>query len=248
MSEVTISEALRANYEHYYEEGDSEWRRLGAIDKAENILSLCRDLPRASVLEIGAGEGSVLRRLSELAFGDELYALEISPSGVDAIKGKGIPQLMECQLFDGYSIPYEDDRFDIAILSHVVEHVEHPRKLLYEASRVAKYVFVEVPLEHTLRMPRNFTFNEVGHINFYSSKTIRHLVQTCNLRVIAQRTTNPSREVYTFQKGSRGLLNYCLKQSLLKASPRAARALFTYHEALICERESSERRGARIPE
>lgn len=235
-SEVAISDRLRTNYEDYYDEGGSEWRRLGAIGKADNIVSLCSDLPHRSVLEIGAGEGSILKRLSELGFGEELYALEISPSGVEAIRNKGISQLYECKVFDGYNVPYNNDRFDISILSHVVEHVEHPRQLLYEASRVAKYVFIEVPLEDTIRLPRDFVFDKVGHINFYSPKTIRRLVQTCDLRVLHQIITNPQKEVYTYQKGDKGLVNYYIKQVLLKALPSVATELFTYHCALICER------------
>ncbi|MBM4105427.1 MAG: class I SAM-dependent methyltransferase [Phycisphaerae bacterium] len=236
MKKVTISDQLRTNYEDYYEEGDSEWRRLGAIGKVENIVSLCGDLPHKSILEIGAGEGSILRRLSELNFCEELYALEISPTGVETIKSKNIPRLVECKIFDGYHIPYDNDRFNIAILSHVVEHVEHPRQLLYEASRVAKYLFIEVPLEDTIRLPRDFRFDKVGHINFYSPKTIRQLVQSCNLRVLHQIDTNPPKGTYTFQMGSKGLIHYYIKQALLTTVPKVATGLFTYHGALVCEK------------
>lgn len=178
MSGLKISAHLQSNYEDYYEEGDSEWRWLGALDKADNIQALCKDLTINSVIEIGAGEESVLKRLSELDFAREFYALEISPTGVETIKSKNIPLLKECSLFDGYNIPYENKKFDLAVLSHVVEHVEYPRKLLYEAQRIARYVFVEVPLEDTVRLPRDFLFDKVGHINFYSPKTFRRLIQT----------------------------------------------------------------------
>jgi ubiquinone/menaquinone biosynthesis C-methylase UbiE len=236
MNKVKVNDQLHANYENYYKEGDSEWRRLGAISKVENIVTLCRDLPRESMLEIGAGEGSILSRLSDLSFFQELYALEISPTGVETIKNKNIPRLLECKLFDGYNIPFNSDRFNIAILSHVVEHVEHPRQLLYEASRVAKYVFVEVPLEDTIRLPRDFILNRVGHINFYSAKTIRRLIQSCHLRIMRQINTNPSKEIYTFQKGYKGLLMYYIKQSLLAVLPNVSTRLFCYHGAIICER------------
>jgi SAM-dependent methyltransferase len=236
MTEIRLSDQLKSNYEDYYEEGASEWRRLGALGKADNVVSVCRDLPRESVLEIGAGEGSVLARLSELGFGKQLYAVEISESGLEVIKHKNIPRLAECKLFDGYQIPYEDQRFDIAILSHVVEHVEHPRQLLYEAARVARYVFVEVPLEDTVRLSYEFVFDKVGHINFYSVKTIRRLVQSCNLRVIRQITTNPSKGTFTHKKGHKGLVNYWIKQCMLRLSARGASRIFTYHAALVCER------------
>jgi SAM-dependent methyltransferase len=236
MVEAAVSEQLRANYQDYYEDGDSEWRRLSAVAKADNIVSLCRDLPRRSILEVGAGEGSILKRLSELNFGEAFYALEISPSGVEAIRNKGIARLAECEAFDGYHVPYDNDKFDIVILSHVVEHVEHPRQLLYEASRVAKYVFVEVPLEDTVRLRRDFVFDKVGHINFYSPKTIRLLMQSSNLRVLNQLVTNPSSGAYTYNDGNRGLISYYVKETLLKVWPAVATEIFTYHSALVCEK------------
>lgn len=235
MKKVKISAHLQSNYEDYYEDGDSEWRRLGAVDKAHNIQTLCADIPVNSVIEIGAGEGSVLKRLSELNFARELYALEISPTGVQTIKDKNITRLKECSLFDGYNIPYEDKKFDLAVLSHVVEHVEFPRTLLYEAKRVARYVFVEVPLEDTLRLPRDFIFDKVGHINFYSPKTIRSLIQTCNLEVLSQKTSNPPKDSYVFQKGKKGLANFYIKKYLLKFFPAVATEIFTYHASLLCK-------------
>ncbi|MGH8615526.1 MAG: class I SAM-dependent methyltransferase [Gammaproteobacteria bacterium] len=235
MAEVQVSAHLQRNYQDYYEHGDSEWRWLGAIDKAANILSLCTKYPHDSILEIGAGEGSILKRLSEAKFGSELFALEISPTGVETIKKKNISRLNECSLFDGYNVPYDDEKFDLVVLSHVIEHVEYPRKLLYEAKRVAKYVFVEVPLEDTVRLSENFILDKVGHINFFSPKTIRRLIQSCNLDVLEQRVKNASKSVYTFQKGRKGLINYYIKEHLLRVLPGIATCVFTYHSALICQ-------------
>ncbi len=233
INELKVSPHLQNNYEEYYEEGDSEWRRLGAIDKANNIKSLCKNLTIDSVIEIGAGEGSIIKRLSDIDFAKELYALEISPTGVKTIKNKNIAKLKECSLYDGYSIPYNDKRFDLAVLSHVIEHVEYPRMLLYEAKRIAKHVFVEVPLEDTLRLSQNFVFDKVGHINFYSSKTIHRLIQSCNLRVLDQKIINPSKAVHTFHKGKKGLAIYYIKKNLLRLLPSIATNIFVYNSAII---------------
>ncbi len=238
MKNIATSSRLKTNYEDYYESGDPEWRRLGAVDKCTNIVSLCRDLPHATILEIGAGDGAILKRLSELGFGEKLHALEISPSGVEAIKNKGIPNLVECLLFDGYELPYNDFKFDLAVLSHVIEHVEYPRKLLYEAARVARHVFVEVPLEDTLRLKPNFVFDKVGHINFYSPVTFRRLVQTCSLEVLKQTVTNPSKAVHRYRYGWKGTVNYYIKELLLKIFPRLATRVFVYHSSLVCRAET----------
>jgi ubiquinone/menaquinone biosynthesis C-methylase UbiE len=236
MDKVAVNPVHKANYNHYYEEGTSEWRRLGAIGKADNIISLCADLPHITVCEIGAGEGSILQRLSDLSFGNELFALEISKSGLVVIERRVIPRLSECRLFDGVHIPYEDNRFDLAILSHVVEHAEHPRQLLYEASRIARYLFVEVPLEDTIRMPYDFVVDQVGHINFYSTKTFRRLIQSSDLRVVRQITTNSPRETFAFQSGRRGLVHYYIREMALKVWPRIAARIFCYHGAIVCEK------------
>ena len=240
MNKTSVSSHLLENYENYYDEGDSEWRRLGAVDKVDNIVSLCKGVPHKTVIEIGAGEGSVLKRMSEVNFGQELYGLEISPSGAETIRNKGIERLVECAVYDGYQIPYEDDRFDLAILSHVIEHVEQPRRLLFEAMRIAKHVFIEVPLEDTARLPQDYVFDKVGHINFYSPKTIRRLLQTSNFKVLNQIVVNPSKSVHTYHKGKKGLVNYHIKQFMLKLFPRLAPYIFSYHSALLCQPKPSE--------
>jgi ubiquinone/menaquinone biosynthesis C-methylase UbiE len=238
MSVIKTSDQLQENYDNYYASEDAEWRRLGALDKADNIVRLCGPSRPRSILEIGAGDGSILARLTELHFGEEYYAAEISSSGVAAILARGIPGLVEATLFDGYQLAYEDAKFDVAILSHVVEHVEFPRQLLYEASRVARYVFVEVPLEDISRQPKEFVFDKVGHINHYSPRTIRWLLQSSNLRVLEQIVTNPSRTVYKYAGGNRALVHYYIKQGLLSLFPRLATQHLSYHCAALCEKQS----------
>ena len=232
------SNRLQSQYENYYESGnEDEWRRLGAQGKSENIIALCNDLPHDSILEIGAGEGSILQRLSELEFGKETYAIEISSSGVEAISNKHIPHLVEAAVFDGYNIPYAKNKFDLAILSHVVEHVEHPRLLIYEASRIAKYLYVEVPLDQTLRLPTRVVFEKTGHINYYCPKTIKMLLQSCGLEVIDQIVINPSKATATYHNGKKGLIQYFVKKYMLKFLPNVAPHIATYHSALVCKKK-----------
>jgi SAM-dependent methyltransferase len=233
MARVFASEALHRHYADRYA-GPSEWRRLGALDKALNVVRLCGRVPHRSLLEIGAGEGALLQRLSELGFAEELHALEISPSGIQAIRTRGIEGLAEALVFDGYAVPYDDGRFDLAVLSHVLEHVEHPRQLLREAARVASHVFVEVPLEDTWRLPRDFVPDPVGHINFYSAKSVRRLLQSCGLVVLEQRISHPPRATYEYRLGAGGRWRYWIKELALRGLPGLATHLWTYHAALLC--------------
>ena len=235
--DANVDDLVLRKYKDYYQDGPSEWRRLGAVDKAANVVALCAAVPHTSILEIGAGDGAILSRLSELGFGERLYAIELSASGVEVIERRAIPRLVECRRFDGAHVPYGDATFDVAILSHVVEHLEHPRQLIHEAARVAHHVFIEVPLEDMSRHSRDYREDAVGHINFYSCRTIRWLVQSCGLRVVRQVTTNPSKDVYAHAAGRKGLIQYFVKQALLTCAPGLATNHFCYHEALLATRE-----------
>jgi SAM-dependent methyltransferase len=238
MTGTGLSEHVKQNYDRYYDSSDSEWRRLGALDKAANVVALCDRLAIRDLLEIGAGDGAVLQRLADLGLGERRYALEISPSGVAAIQRRNIDGLKECGLFDGYHVPYGDGALDLAILSHVIEHAEHPRQLLYEAARVARHVFVEVPLEDTKRLSSDLVFDQTGHINFFSLKTIRLLLRSSRLRIVRELVTNPSIETYLHASGRRGSMQYWIKQALLRGSPTLATKLFCYHASFLCVRDA----------
>jgi len=243
VTKPSISNSQKEFYNNYYD-GESEWRWIGALAKAENIIKLSGDFPHERILEIGAGEGAILRRLSELNFGNEYYALEISSSAVRAINNRTFTGLVDCRIFDGSTLPFEDKQFDLVVLSHVVEHLEFPRQLIYEAGRVGSFVFVEVPLEDTIFLTRNYN-NKIGHINFYSSATIRYLLESCHLQTIKQTICNMSKKSFVFRNGKIGLINFYIKELALFAFPLFATRIWTYHSAIICRSPdiSANRKG-----
>ena len=63
---MRLEQSLTQHYAEYYAEnqGLTEWRRLGATDKANNIVELCASLPQHEILEIGCGDGAVLEKLA----------------------------------------------------------------------------------------------------------------------------------------------------------------------------------------
>jgi ubiquinone/menaquinone biosynthesis C-methylase UbiE len=243
MTASTTSPALRTYYDGYFADPrEEEWYNVCALAKADNAMQMCAELPHATLLDIGAGNGSVLQNIAQRGFAREYYALEISAGGLKSIQAKNIPGLVECRAFDGYHIPYPDNRFDVAVLSHVVEHVEHPRMLLTEAARVARHVYVEVPLELTLfnrGLRRDWVLDSTGHINYYNRHLIRLLVQTCGLRVLREGVHNAAARAYAFQGGKKALIRHALKSSLLRVAPSLATFIWSYHYGLVCTRHGS---------
>ena len=233
---IGTNNELINNYKDYYcDKSESAWRELCASRKADNIVNCCKGINFNKVLEIGAGEGAILQNLSNRKFSKELYALEISSSGVQNIKDRNIFGMNDVLTFDGYNTNFKDKSFDLVILSHVVEHVEHPRLLLYEANRISKYVFVEVPLEDNHSIKKNFLFNKVGHLNYYNPTTIRFLLQSSGFDIVKEVVSNPTREIHSFNQGKIiGSIKYFIKEVALLLFNKIAPKIFTYQSSILC--------------
>ncbi len=178
---MEIQNTLKQFYDSQYDESIVEWRELGAIQKANNIIELSKNIKFDNVLDVGAGEGSILRILSDKKLSDTFTALEISDSGIEKIKEKKIKGLVNLIKFDGYHIPLEDNSIDLAICSHVIEHVEFPRLLLREIKRVSKKQIFEIPIDFSFNVDKKFkVFNAYGHINIYTPALFNFLLLTEN--------------------------------------------------------------------
>jgi ubiquinone/menaquinone biosynthesis C-methylase UbiE len=176
---MKISESIRETYSAQYDETMVAWRNMAARYKAQNIVDLSREIRFSSVLEVGCGEGSILSWLSQWGFSTDLHGLEISESGIAMTASKGIAHLKSLQLFDGYRIPFDDNRFDLVICSHVLEHVEHERILLREIKRVSRYQIFEVPIDFSFYVDRKIEhYLSYGHINIYTPSSFRFLLKS----------------------------------------------------------------------
>jgi SAM-dependent methyltransferase len=86
--------------------------------------------------------------------------------GVDAHPGAGVDVL--CDFDEARRLPFADDTFALVYLSHVLEHVSEPRRLLLEAHRVAGpggTILVRVP-HHSNRWA--YEVNHRRYFNYYS--------------------------------------------------------------------------------
>jgi len=185
-----LSEDVKSAYNEFYKSSDEAWRMLGARAKARNIMEVCKSIKPQTLLEVGAGDGSILHFLDQANFCPAIYALEIADTGVELIRNRNLKNLKAVESFDGYKIPYPDQHFDLVILAHVLEHVEHERILLRELKRVALHVVIEVPLDYRFGVDKRMKhFLNYGHINMYTPTLIRFLLQTERLEIIADRTS-----------------------------------------------------------
>lgn len=199
MAAEIISDKVKTAYDEFYQKHDEAWRMLSARYKAQHIIDACKGHTFNKVLEVGAGDGSILKLLADQNFASEYYAVEISESGVAHIKTRNISNLKSVQVFDGYHLPFEDDSFELIILSHVLEHVEHERLLLRELKRVAKFCVIEVPRDYKPGVDNRIKhFLAYGHINVYTPTSLRYLLRTEGFEIESDLTSMIEPEVTKF--------------------------------------------------
>ena len=87
--------------------------------------------PGREVLNGGAGQGTLTRKLVELGF--DVTSADVSPRAVETLRRIG--HAVEADLT---SLPFAEAAFDAAVLGEVLEHVDYDRGALREVRRVLR--------------------------------------------------------------------------------------------------------------
>jgi ubiquinone/menaquinone biosynthesis C-methylase UbiE len=244
--QIGVNQTIQETYNDQYSSESAIWRGLGAKQKFHNILDITAGNSYQKVLEVGAGDGSILKLLGENNFAPELHAVEISVSGLEQILAKNIKNLASAQVFDGYKLPFADKSFDLVILSHVLEHVEHERILLREIHRVTKKLVLEVPKDYRFGAERKLAhFLAYGHINLYTPTSLKFLLMTENFKIIKEFTRLYHHDTFLFGKTSflqklKGELAYFGKKMMINTPFKYINHKFVNTITVLAEAENKE--------
>jgi len=185
---INISTNIQDKYDKQYSDEMTKWRKLGAKGKANNIISLCYGKSFNKVAEIGAGNGAVLQNLDEKNFSKELNAIEISDSAIEQINKRKFSSLNKVIKYDGSTIPLKNNELELAICTHVIEHVEHPRILLREIKRISEYQLFEVPIDFSFSVDKKVKhFLSYGHINIYTPALFKFLLLSEGFEILKEK-------------------------------------------------------------
>ena len=220
------------------------WRALGARSKADHVVTLTAraGLRPASVVEIGCGDGALLAELAARGVSPVLDGFELSPPAAEIARERGVARRVE--VFDGLDVPAEDGAYDLAILSHVLEHVPEPMTLLREAARLAPAVLLEVPLEDNRSARREEKRAEaarIGHIQFFDRAAVQALIRVAGLSIAAELSDPLPYAHHAFFAETRGeraaaAMKAAVRRTAWRVLPRAAERVFTVHYAAITSR------------
>jgi methionine biosynthesis protein MetW len=162
--------------------------------RVDHVLIADMVKPGARVLDVGSGDGELLRLLTE-SKGVDGRGIEISREGVNASVAKGLAVIQgdaDIDLAD-----YPDDAFDYVILSQTIQATRRPRWVLEQMLRIGRYVIVSFPnfghwrirtqLLTRGRMPitarLNDTWYDTQNIHFCTIRDFVELVNDMDARI-----------------------------------------------------------------
>jgi SAM-dependent methyltransferase len=143
---------------------------------AGQLAAACPEPAAVSVLDIGCSNGGLLEALQMCGF-KHLTGVDPSPACVaNAARRPGL-RVLEGTLT---ALPPELKRYDLVVLSHVLEHVADLRGVLAPLARLLEpsgRLYVEVPdaMRYTEFLTAPFQDFNVEHINHFSLSSLRRL-------------------------------------------------------------------------
>lgn len=115
-----------------------------------------------SIVDLGGREGYLLSRLKDAGYKD-LYCIDASQDAIDFLHDRGL----NGHVADISTDLNVDKKFDVVILSHVLEHCPVPLDVLnnvYDVLKEDGLLFVEVPNESFKKFPTKY-----GHYYGFNS-------------------------------------------------------------------------------
>ena len=145
------------------------------------------------VLDVGCHEGMMILYCRKNNTEVEFYGMDILQERLDKALEKGYRSTLLRDIRNR-PFPYEDNFFDVAICSHILEHLEHPGEVLEELNRVMKkdgILLVGVPVGllpfvlwrehitplHDRRRKPQECLKRFGHVSFFTLPRLKKLLK-----------------------------------------------------------------------
>lgn len=146
---------------------------LARANRIYRVTSKYLETPQARILDYGGGNGKLLA-----PFLDDGYSCFI-------VDYNETPLKEITRLGDDIHCLSQDDRFDLAICSHVLEHVSNVNELvtkLLEHLSPEGIIYAEVP--HEIWAGLRIDADPVTHINFFTENSLANLFKMCGLEIL----------------------------------------------------------------
>ncbi len=145
----------------------------------------------AKVLDLGCGRGYVAKKL--LPKTNRILGIDYNASSIDYAKSSladsGVTFICE-DIFD-YLGKHSDEKFDVVVLSHVLEHIDDPETFLKRINHIGNFFYVEVPDIETSHLntyrqllKTDLLYNDADHVHEFDRNQLKGILNRANLRIV----------------------------------------------------------------
>ena len=172
---------LNPDPEHYHQR----------IIKIVKEIMLRKGIP-LKILDVGCATGYLGAELKKL--GNIVYGIEISKEAAKI--AKNFLDYVICDNIETMQLPWNDEFFDIIIMSDVIEHLFNPRDVLIKLRRILKkdgIFLITFPniAHYSIRLMllrgkwiyKNYGILDYGHIRFFTKDSAIRLINSSGLKV-----------------------------------------------------------------
>lgn len=178
---------LGIEYAHGRERDLALTYRLGRrCREVINSIEEFASAPVESILDLGTADGRMLNKIDERFSGARCTGIELNPELIEY--GRKLFPNIELIEGDVQKLDFEDNTFDVAVATAVIEHVNNPKAFLIEVKRVLKdsgIVILTAPdpfWEHVATMVGHLEDEDHQHV--HSLKTLKAIAREAGFTVL----------------------------------------------------------------
>jgi ubiquinone/menaquinone biosynthesis C-methylase UbiE len=151
------------------------------------------------VLDLGCGSGIFGKKFEE-KFKKEVIGIDIVDKRVCQIPFK---------LYDGQTIPFPDNYFDLVLISFVLHHTKDPISILKEAKRVGKRSIIFEDLSEGVFgkiycflhwLTWNLFFGKSPRFNFHTEREWEEIFKSFGFKIISKKNFLIKRKIFVLEK------------------------------------------------
>jgi len=185
----------------YAEKRGLSWNEPSNYTEMDNLISMIREYldPEAKILDVGSGWGRFLKRCRTKKLNNVKVSMcDISQEYIKlAIKKTGVVPTW----WDGKTLPYEDDSFDLVISQSCMLHIKpyNVKRVWMEHVRVSKkYLYIATATPE--RTPERLAIDRKGEGHCYAHNYAK-LIKDSGLEIIKEASYSEGRRTsWLFKK------------------------------------------------
>ena len=182
----------REKFNKQAEKYDSGNKGKHARSLYESVINKLDEISFNNLLDVGCGTGNLLSLINS-RYDVQIAGVDLTPKMLKIARIK-LGDEAELKVADSEELPFDDNKFDMAICTDSFHHYPHPEKVLTEIGRVLQpdgMLLIADPYTPTpLRQIVNlyFKLSRSGDVKIYSESDIRRLLEEAGFVSIKIRT------------------------------------------------------------